>query len=295
MMKILSSPIYRILVPKYFRRKILFKVLPSNVLKYYDGLTKPHYDEIETVLNYLRTNSMDTIPYHFTKEYVVGDVEVFDDHDKGLKYVLLDGKKLYFKKIWGKERIQKSITGLLREQDKRSPHCYTDNNFKVEEGEVIVDIGAAEGIFALNAVEKASKIILFETNVDWIEALNATFEPWKDKVTIVNKFVGNINNSTNTTLDSYFPNGEKITFLKIDVEGAESKLLEGCKRILKELDPLKVAICTYHKHNDEHVFNEILKNYGFKTSYSPGYMLYYFDRKIKPPYLRRGLIRATKS
>jgi len=64
----------------------------------------------------------------------------------------------------------------------------------------------------LNAIEKVSKIILFETNVNWVEALNATFEPWKDKVTIVNKFVGNINNSTNTTHDSYFPNGEKKHF-----------------------------------------------------------------------------------
>lgn len=294
MLNIINSQIYRIIVPKYFRRKILFKVLRASVLEYYASLPQPHSDEIEKVLNFLRSESFDSIPHELIHKYKVEDVLVHNDKVKGLKYVMHNNKRLYFKRIWDNKRIQRSYTGLAKEQDPQSPHCYTNHLFKVDEGDVIVDVGAAEGIFALDAVEKASKLILFEANNDWIEALNATFEPWKEKVTIVNKFVGNVNSSTQITLDEFIAHGEKISFLKVDIEGAEQRLIEGCKRILQHIKPLNVAICTYHKHNDEVEFKDILTSYGFETSYSDGYMLYYFDKKIKAPYLRRGVLRATK-
>ena len=167
-------------------------------------------------------------------------------------------------------------------------------DFKIANGEVLVDIGVAEGNFALGAAEKASKLILFETDTEWIEALNATFEPWKEKVLIVNKFVSDITNATNTTLDDFISPDEKISFLKIDVDGAESRLLDGCKRILSDQNPLKLAICTYHKQDDEKDFTALLSRNGFETSHSDGFMLFYYDKKMKAPYLRRGLIRAVK-
>ena len=96
----------------------------------------------------------------------------------------------------------------------------------------MVDVGAAEGIFALSNVEQAGRIVLFESSKEWIEPLKATFAPWKEKVEIVNKFAGDISNAKCVTLDDYFVPGDKLSFLKIDVEGAESRLLSGCKRIL---------------------------------------------------------------
>ncbi len=183
---------------------------------------------------------------------------------------------------------------MRKEQDPKCPHCYENERFRVEEGDVLLDIGAAEGNFALSAVDRVARIILFESNKEWIEALNATFEPWKEKVTIVNKFVGDVTNSECTTLDDYISEDEKISFLKIDVEGAESKLLNGCRRILQERSPLKVAICTYHKQQDEQEFSAFLTRFGFETTHSNGYMLLYHDKKIEAPFLRRGLIRAMK-
>jgi hypothetical protein len=97
----------------------------------------------------------------------------------------------------------------------------------------------------------------------------------------------------NISLDSYF-DGQKIDFIKIDVDGAEHSLLKGAKNILSNGDPLKVAICTYHNQNDEKEFDAILKAYGFKTSTSPKFMLFHYDDNIKEPYLRRGVIRAEK-
>ena len=293
-MNILNTQIYRIIVPKFIRKKIVARVLRANVLEYYSNLPEPLSQEIEKVLDYLRNRKVAMFPYYFQDQYIEDAVEVHDDKEKGLRYVMLDGKKLYFKKRWSKRRIRISFNELMKEQDPQCPHCYENENFKFEEGDVLVDIGSAEGNFALSVVEKASRIILFETNKEWIEPLNATFEPWKNKVTIVKKFVDDKSNSTSTTLDDYFAHDEKLSFLKIDVEGAESRLLKGCKRILQEQHPLKIAICTYHKPEDEMEFKEVLTQNGFETSHSAGFVLLFTDRKLKAPYLRRGLVRGIK-
>jgi hypothetical protein len=113
-------------------------------------------------------------------------------------------------------------------------------------------------------------------------------------VEIVNKFVSNITDSVNTKLDDYISAETDRIFLKIDVEGAESKLLAGSSRILSDQKPLKIAICTYHKQNDEKEFNALLTQKGFKTSHSDGFMLFFYDKQMKAPYFRRGLIRAEK-
>lgn len=291
----LTSQIYRIVVPKFIRKRILAKNLPKSILKYYAGLPEPPSDEINLVLDYLSRNPIAVFPYEFQDEYIADNIEVFDDREKGLKYVLMDGKRLYFKKRWSSKKIRNLYNLLSKEQDIRSPHRYLTDQFEFKTGETLVDVGAAEGNFALSVVEKASQIILFEADNEWIEPLNATFEPWKDKVEIVNKFVSNISDSLNTKLDDYLniENGRE-TFIKIDVEGAESRLLEGCKQFLMMQKPLKLAICTYHKQNDEKEFSSLLKQHQFKISHSDGYMLFYYDKQMTAPYFRRGLIRAEK-
>lgn len=293
-MGIFNSEVFRAIVPKFIGKRILAKAMRSSILDYYDGLPGPHSEEIESVLGYLRVQPVTVFPYHFNDQYVADKIEVYDDKGKRMCYVLLDGKRLYFKRKWSKSRIRKTFNGLLKEQDRQCPHCYETDAFKVEKGDVLFDIGAAEGNFSLSVVEKASRIVLFENNNDWIEALEATFEPWKHKVQIVNKFVGEVSNLECTTLDDFILPGEKVSFLKIDIEGAESQMLSGSKRILQEQKALKVAICTYHKQEDENQFKQLFSQNGFETSHSDGFMFLYNDRKITAPFLRRGLVRATK-
>ena len=293
-MSILNSRLVKTLVPKFIRKRILAKVIRTNVLNYYDGLNEPISKEISDVVAYIRSKGITVFPYDSLDQYVPEDVEVFDDPGKGMRYVLLDGKRLYYKKSWSKGRIRKTFNGLRKEQDPRCPDCYENELFHVEEGDVVLDIGAAEGNFALSVVEKASRIILFESSDEWLEALRATFEPWKEKVTIVNKFVSDVADEENTSLDDYIKQGEKISFLKIDVEGAESSVLRGCERVLKEQTPLKVAICTYHKQGDEQEFLSFFRDRGFEASSTDGFMLVYHDKRLKAPFFRRGLVRAIK-
>lgn len=42
---------------------------------------------------------------------------------------------------------------------------------------------------------------------------------------------------------------DKVTFIKMDIEGAEQTALLGCERIIREYHP-KLAICTYHGYED---------------------------------------------
>jgi hypothetical protein len=288
------NQIYRFIVPKFIRKKIRAKRLRSAILNYYSLTTTTLNDDLNSVLTYIRDHPISIFPYPFQHDYNENEIEVFIDPDKKLRYVLLDGKRLYFKKRWTEKRIRHSFNELKREQDLQSPHRYLLDSFQVEQGDILADIGVAEGNFALGAVEKAKALYIFETDREWIEALNATFEPWKDKVHIINKFVSDKNDSKQTRLDDFFEDKEPISFLKIDVDGAEAKLLKGCDRILSQKSPLKIALCTYHRQNDEAEFTELLTKKGFSVSHSDGYMLFYPDKKIKAPYFRRGLIRAVK-
>lgn len=51
-----------------------------------------------------------------------------------------------------------------------------------------------------------------------------------------------------TSIDEYFPN-ENITFIKMDIEGAETEALRGAMRTISRCRP-KLVISAYHKRND---------------------------------------------
>jgi hypothetical protein len=280
------------LLNKKKRRKNRLK---HKVICYLENLSPEDMtDEKREILNYLKHHSITSVfPYDYTKKYNSDHVIVYMDKVNGMRYVLLDNKRLYFKRDWDEKQIQRYYNGLLIEQDVESPHRYETSEFYVSNGDVVVDAGVAEGNFALSVVERAKKLYLFEVDEEWIEALKKTFAPWKDKVVIVNKYVSDNNNGNCITLDQFFGQ-EKIDFIKADIEGAEAQLLSGAEDILERQTHVKIALCTYHRHNDAKLLNNILMKNGFHTEFSKGYMIFWYEvyDKLQPPYLRRGLIRT---
>lgn len=287
--------IYRVLVPKPIRTRILKKDLWKDILEYYSKLQDGEINEEQKeVLKYLEVNPVTIFPYAFSNKYSPEKIEVELDRSCGMPYVMQDGKRLYFRKRWSAKRIQRAYADLLREQDPQSPHCYLSEDFNLEPDDIIADIGAAEGNFSLSVVEKVKKIYLVEYDREWIKALEKTFEPWKEKVDIIGKYVSDCNDVKHISLDNLIKLHNDITFIKIDVDGNELNVLNGAKEILETGMPLKTALCTYHKNDDEKDFTLLLKESGFTVTPSRGYMIHYYDKKMKAPYLRKGLIRAKR-
>lgn len=222
-------------------------------------------------------------------------VEVFHCQESGLHYVFHDEKRLYFHAELSKNACANLYIELLNEQFEHSPHRYTDDEFTVEKGSVLFDAGSAEGIFGLSHIETVSRLYLFECDPLWIPALEMTFRPWSDKVTIVEKFVGNVDDATHTTLDAIPVAHDTPIFIKIDIEGEEANALAGAKRVISESANCKLAVCCYHREEDEALIRSFFEKRHIPFKINSGVMLFHRSLDdIQPPYFRRGVLKAHK-
>jgi hypothetical protein len=268
--------------------------LKQEILSYY--LNKQLSEEEKIAINFLKKNSLSIYPYEFIKNYRPSDITVFKDISTNLHYVNHNNKKLFFPKEMAESEIKRYYSESLKEQDINSPHRYIVNGFQVNKDDIVLDVGSAEGIFALDIIYLAKHVYIFESDEKWIDPLKATFDPWKNKVTIVNQYVSDIDNDNNLTLDTYCKNFiTKINFIKIDVEGNESRVISGAKKTLELNEKIIVTICTYHKQSDFMDFMNIFQNIKYSVKSSDGFMIFYFDLMFGQPYFRRGLLRAIKS
>lgn len=262
--------------------------------KYLMGLNKSLLsNEILNIIKFVERDGFSMFPYEFTRKYSSKKHKIFYDNSCKMHYVLHNRRRLYFPKTWSECNVQGYYNGILLEQDVNSPHRYEIGKFKVKCGEIIADIGAAEGVWALDNVDKAKEVYLFECDENWIAALKKTFEPYKKKTVIVNKYISDKTDKSKITIDDYFKN-KKIDFIKADIEGYEESMLKGATKTFAKQKDMKVIVCAYHRQGDETLLNDFLEQAGFITEYSKGYVLYSADKKMKEPYLRRGLIRAYK-
>jgi hypothetical protein len=258
----------------------------------------PEKDKIG-ILKFLSCNLISHISYPFVKEYRYRLVKPVFDKTCSMYYVLHNNKKLYFKKSWDKSKIRNMYNTLCTEQDKRSPHSYEYLNQQISTQDIAIDAGAAEGIWSLDIIESVKFIYIFELEDDWIEALSATFAPWKEKVEIVNLCLSDKTEKGKVALDDYFQNKNiSPTIIKADIEGGEQKLLKGAQKLLP--DTIRgIVMCTYHNYGDYALISMLLKNIGFKTVTSGGYLLSIYD---KPCFecddlsniIRKGLIFGIK-
>lgn len=268
------------------------KFLRRKILQFYEKKEKLIPEELD-VLNFLRENPLQIFPYYFIEKYKKEDIIVHNDSKRDLRFVLHNNERLYFKRTMSPQTIKSLYLGLQLDQDSNSPHRYLNENFKIGARDVVIDAGAAEGNFSLNVVKKAQKVVLFECDEGWIEPLNATFEPWKEKVVIINKKVNDQESQNSVSLDRLYKE-HKFTLVKADIEGDEGLLLQGLRETLNKNIPLKIVICTYHKKNDLKDFQKLLGEYGFNLTTTPGFMIYLYDKPLTEPFLRKAILRAER-
>jgi hypothetical protein len=247
-------------------------------------LLSPHSPKLP-YLKYQMLKGYTHYPYDFAEEYLNADVEVQTDAECGLPYVMHRGeKRLYFPRKMSAAAVTTLYKSLLIEQDARHAHHYVESLSEFR-GRTLLDVGAAEGILSLEAIEAVKKVYLFECDEDWIEALEATFAPWRQKVSIVHKFVGNSVSEEFTTIDAFLADkSHSNLFLKMDIEGAECSALEGAAGLFSEPTDLEFAICIYHRRNDRRQISEFLSAHGCTFEVKPGY--FYSKHRLRPAVVR---------
>ncbi len=174
-------------------------------------------------------------------------------------------------------------------------HYFDMDLVKCNENEVIVDLGAYIGdtiidYFNSYGTNQYKKIYCYEITDESFEKLknNLAYYP---NIEFIKKAVGDeignlyinkssVDNSANTvselgeevipatTLDNDIQ--EKITMIKMDIEGSEQKALEGCKQHIINDHP-KLLISVYHNHEDlwkiPKIINEMSDTYKFHLRY----------------------------
>ncbi|MBQ7420051.1 MAG: FkbM family methyltransferase [Prevotella sp.] len=260
-------------------KKIIYGYIPFYYAKTFNphSASLPYY---KYVIDYHNAHHL----FLFRHEYEDMEVYVEVDQESGLPYVFLPDsqKKLFFSKRMTHEAIKKLYITLLMEQDPRSPHRYFD---QIEEfkGKTLLDVGAAEGILSLMAIEQVNHVYLFECAEDWIDALTKTFEPWKEKITIVRKYVSDKNDDNHVTLDTFFKDHpQQNLFLKMDIEGMERLALAGCRQLFATPGNVCFAICTYHRKDDLSVISSFLNTFHCKYTNQTGF----FAHRLKSILLR---------
>lgn len=281
---------YRIKPETIMSREDLLKYLMIEKYKYVKD------KEIQDTLKYWENNSIS----YFNQYQYAGAVydRIFWDGNCNMPYTMYQGKKLYYPRTYAgfiyKEGCIYVETYREMEQAVLSPHRYLTDRMQIRKGDVVVDAGAREGDFALRYIDDIEYLYLFESDPEWVKALQATYKEYGDKVSIIPKMLGNCVNDTMTTLDDTIGEG-RVDFLKMDIEGWECDALMAGRRVLEKND-MWCAICSYHRRGDDEKLKIIFEKCGYMTSYSNGYMLFLADNDIfKELDFRRAMVYARKA
>ncbi len=173
---------------------------------------------------------------------------------------------------------------------------------KLNKNEVFIDGGAYNGDTLLNFITKVNgrfkKCFSFEPDTKNYSKLNKFIQDNELKNIFIYKkglfsrdgfetFLSQerssrINNNIGKEeievikLDNFLEN-EKVSFIKMDIEGAELEALHGAKNIINNNEP-KLAICIYHKLND------LWEIPLFINSLSPEYKIFIRQHSFFKPY-----------
>lgn len=158
-------------------------------------------------------------------------------------------------------------------------------------------------MFSLKLMNHVSHAYIFEYQDRWVKALGETFSPYREKTDVIKKYVSDCTTEKSIRLDDIFKqyaakddwgNKEQVTLIvKMDIEGAEMKALDGMRKMLKEYPKVQLFVCAYHNQEDEDQIRSFFQD-GYEIRHTTGYFCFYEDPSYGKPYIRRCVMKIRK-
>jgi FkbM family methyltransferase len=165
-------------------------------------------------------------------------------------------------------------------------HYYTVPETPVLEDDIVVDCGAAAGLFTYLYAGRCRKVYAIDPSPTFIETMEMTFSGFSnveiipaalsDREGLLHLSAAGIHSRLTEddgipvkveTLDNLFYNaGKPITFIKADLEGYDVKALLGARKLIGKYLP-KIAITTYHHASHAKQISDYLRDIH------PGYQI----------------------
>jgi FkbM family methyltransferase len=176
--------------------------------------------------------------------------------------------------FWPKEFDLYLLQAMIAEIcDETNWHCYFDPRTPIGPEDTVIDVGAAEGLFSLLALQRGARVVAIEPNPAFAAAMQGTlgrFMPEKAKIfhaaagdseaevdapleplvaSVSTVLPGHEGNVRMQTLDRLLCDLDHVTFIKADIEGMEMQMLKGASGLIRRFRP-KLVITCYHEAND---------------------------------------------
>lgn len=212
--------------------------------------------------------------YGWQRRRFARSIRVVHDED-ALDWIEIAGYRLAWPTNAPLDRL---VMALVELSSPSNPHYYFRSPTTVRSGDMIVDVGACEGLFGLDAIVRrlAERVWCFEPAPLMARALRETAcrNGLSERMTIVeaaagagngvcrfvedagNPLASRIENAPNgtgqevsaITLDDWADSNDvtRVDYLKIDAEGSDVDVLEGARAVLRRFRP-RIAATTYHE------------------------------------------------
>lgn len=207
-------------------------------------------------------------------------------------------KKIFWPAKFSISRLNQVVAESF---DTNDWHYYQKEHTEINAGEIILDIGTAEGLLPISVIDRCEHIYMIEPSKLFCDCLHKTFSEFKEKTTIFNVAVGNIDGIINfdenslegmisnentassqeiriNKIDTLLNNNQSITYLKADIEGFELEMLKGAEQTIKANKP-KIAITTYHTQNNPKEIIDLIQSFVPEYKY---YVKGIYEQTPKP-------------
>lgn len=158
-----------------------------------------------------------------------------------VNFVEIDGNKMYLG-VKGGDSLELSSMGSYE------PFESEIIKKNIKEGDHVVDLGASVGYYTLlmaKWVGETGKVYSFEADPEKFSILekNVQLNNYQN-VTLIHKMVSNISTHNlgiqSIALNDYFQKNNSIKLIKMDIEGAEVRAIDGMSELLKKNQDIKM-------------------------------------------------------